>query len=259
VYELRHDWWVDGSVTGVAGLAYLLSEGPFKDRLAPATCRWCDRLADGTDALNGFDAWGRGVRWSTEGIPTARRLSDVTGIVAAPLLMLGLDAWVAHRNGALAEVPVDYLIIIESAAVAAVFTQVVKFLVARQRPYAHALSPGELDPLDTDSNVSFFSGHTQLAFTLAVATGTVAELRGYEGRWLIWAVGLPLAALTGYLRMGADKHYLSDVLTGAAVGSALGFLIPTVFHGRTTWKPAKEGVEAHLSVGPGGLSVVGRF
>ncbi len=57
----------------------------------------------------------------------------------------------------------------------------------------------------------------------------------------------------------ADKHYLSDVLIGALVGTAFGFAVPAVFHGRTTWKPAKEGVEARLSVGPGGLSVVGRF
>ncbi|MDB4987793.1 MAG: hypothetical protein JWN04_2971, partial [Myxococcaceae bacterium] len=43
---------------------------------------------------------------------------------------------------------------------------------------------------------------------------------------LIWALGVPLAALTGYLRLAADKHYFTDVLTGALVGSAVGFLVP---------------------------------
>jgi membrane-associated phospholipid phosphatase len=37
---------------------------------------------------------------------------------------------------------------------------------------------------------------------------------------------LTLAATTATLRMIADKHYFTDVLVGAAVGSAAGFLVP---------------------------------
>jgi membrane-associated phospholipid phosphatase len=39
-------------------------------------------------------------------------------------------------------------------------------------------------------------------------------------------IGFPVAALTGYLRIAGDKHYMSDVLTGAAVGSAIGYMVP---------------------------------
>ena len=38
----------------------------------------------------------------------------------------------------------------------------------------------------------------------------------------IWISALGLASATGYLRMAADKHYFSDVLTGAVVGSLVG-------------------------------------
>lgn len=262
VYRLKHHWWVDGSLTVVGGGAWAASETVFKRSLAPATCRWCDRLPDGTDALNGLDAWGRGARWGLEQQKTADTLSNVSGLALVPVAMLGADALLAGRNGALSEVPVDYLIIAESLVAASVVTQAVKFTAGRERPFVHVLPPDQKGstPHPEDNDVSFFSGHTESTFALTVAAGTVAELRGYEGRWLIWAVGLPLSALTGYLRMAADKHYLTDVLTGALVGTVVGFAIPAVFHGREGWMPTGTGgIEAHLTVGPGGLAVVGRF
>jgi membrane-associated phospholipid phosphatase len=40
--------------------------------------------------------------------------------------------------------------------------------------------------------------------------------------------------VSGYLRIAADKHYLSDVLTGALLGSAMGVAIPLLLHPRRT-------------------------
>lgn len=71
-----------------------------------------------------------------------------------------------------------------------------------------------------------------LAFGVVSATGTVAPLRGYRWAPLAWAVGLPLAASTAYLRLAADRHYLTDVLVGGAVGTTVGALVPLLFHGR---------------------------
>jgi len=45
----------------------------------------------------------------------------------------------------------------------------------------------------------------------------------------IWGTGLAIAATTGYLSIAADRHYLTDVITAAAVGSAFGFGIRTSF------------------------------
>jgi membrane-associated phospholipid phosphatase len=32
--------------------------------------------------------------------------------------------------------------------------------------------------------------------------------------------------------MAADKHYATDVIAGSIVGAALGFVLPSLFHGR---------------------------
>jgi membrane-associated phospholipid phosphatase len=39
-----------------------------------------------------------------------------------------------------------------------------------------------------------------------------------------------MATGVGYLRIAADKHYFSDVMTGAIVGSAIGIGVPLLFH-----------------------------
>ena len=92
-----------------------------------------------------------------------------------------------------------------------------------------------------DGNLSFFSGHTSFAFSLAVASGTVASMRGYRAAPAVWGVGLGAAAVTGYLRIAADRHYATDVMTGALVGSALGFAVPYLLHrrGRETREPPR--------------------
>jgi membrane-associated phospholipid phosphatase len=41
-----------------------------------------------------------------------------------------------------------------------------------------------------------------------------------------------LGAATAYTRMAADRHYFTDTLAGAAIGSVTGAAIPLVFHGR---------------------------
>ncbi len=63
---------------------------------------------------------------------------------------------------------------------------------------------------------------------------------------------MPLAVSVPYFRMAADRHYLTDVLVGAAVGTAVGIGVPLAFHGRV---PA----EVTLSVGPNSLVASGRF
>ncbi len=104
-----------------------------------------------------------------------------------------------------------------------------KLAGARQRPFVHFAPPGTLVPSEED-NVSFFSGHTSLTFSLAVSAGTIADDRHYALAPVIWATGLALAGTTGYLRIAADKHYTTDVLTGAAVGTIVGYAWPRLVH-----------------------------
>ncbi len=64
----------------------------------------------------------------------------------------------------------------------------------------------------------------------------------------LWAASLSAAALTGYARVKAGQHYPSDVLVGAAVGGAVGILVPALHSTART-----SGVQ--VTAGPGGMSV----
>ncbi|WP_141325194.1 phosphatase PAP2 family protein [Myxococcus sp. AB025B] len=237
LHELEFDWARDGVITGSAAVLWISSEALFKSDLAPATCRWCDRAPDGTDRLNKLDRWGRGLAGNTEASRhRAGHWSNIIGFGLLPAGVMGLQYAVGRGsdspNRFFAQ---DATIILESAMLATLANQTVKFLVGRERPFVHVLPEDQkrLTDQPSDNNLSFYSGHTNLAFSLVVSAGTVAALRGYENQAWIWAVGLPLATSVGLLRMGADKHYLTDVATGAVMGAAFGVAVPLLLHGRT--------------------------
>lgn len=74
---------------------------------------------------------------------------------------------------------------------------------------------------------SFYSGHTSAAFALAVFSGMWFEAKNPESSLIpaVWGVSLSAAAAVGVLRVWAGKHYPSDVLAGAAVGSLTGYAV----------------------------------
>jgi len=216
IKPLRYDLKVDLAATIGSSAVWVVMEA-LQDHIAPSTCRWC--------GVNGFDGWGHNnLKWSN------RRAADISSHVTAyglaPLVAFGLDALAAHSDDQMQNFAVDALIIAESAALSSLFNQVIKISVGRQRPDAHY---GEVGP-ENSSNTSFYSGHTNLTFALAVSSGTVATMRGYKLAPLIWGAGLGVAATTGYLRIAADRHYITDVIGGAVIGSAFGFCIPYLLH-----------------------------
>ncbi len=84
-------------------------------------------------------------------------------------------------------------------------------------------------PLDeTLGNPSFPSGHATIAFS-------AATILGY--RYPKWRIPLYIGAgLVGFSRVYLGRHYTSDVLAGAAIGTTMGVL---VWHNRVTllqWK-----------------------
>jgi membrane-associated phospholipid phosphatase len=259
-HALRFDGAREGAIAGTAAVLLLGSELLFKEDLAPATCRWCDRAADGTDSLNRLDRWGRRLTGTTAA--QRERAGNWSNIVGGllPLGTLGAHYAFSRQAGASGTIFLqDTVIIVESVLLGAVLNQATKFIAGRERPFVHAL-PEAQKPFTkhpSDNNLSFYSGHTSLVFSLVVSSGTVAHLRGYPHSPWIWAVGLPLATSVGLLRMGAGKHYLTDVAVGAALGTASGLAVPLLLHGRTA--PASEGLSLQVTAGPRGAAVAGRF
>jgi membrane-associated phospholipid phosphatase len=222
----------NAAITSAAATSWLTLE-LFRGRFLDDSCRWCDTAPDGADALNRFD---RGMRkrlvWGN--VERAHLGSNIALYGGSMMSMMGLGAISAVAEGRSANIGEDYMIMAQSTFMALAVNNVAKIAFQRQRPYAHAAAMSE-DGLSSDSesdNLSFFSGHTTLAFSMAVSAGTIASMRNYKLAPVIWGVGLTSAAATGYLRIAADKHYLSDVLVGAAVGSLFGFGVPYLLHGK---------------------------
>ncbi len=109
-------------------------------------------------------------------------------------------------------------------------TEVVKNSIKRTRP-------------DGSDSRSFFSGHTSTAF--ASSTYLFLELNDFYDKWDVTRNNKTLrttfkattfsalygwAAYVGYSRINDKKHYLSDVLTGAAVGTAVSYFIYTAYN-----------------------------
>jgi membrane-associated phospholipid phosphatase len=260
VRPLDVHWARDGVIAG-ASLALWVTTETLKGKLGPNTCRWCDRSADGQDTLNPVDRWTRAalVADTLEGRARWGKASDVSDFIVLPVGVLGAQYLLASGSGATGrEYAQDVMTIVESVGVAALTNQVVKFAVGRERPFVHEGNHAEHD---SDDNVSFYSGHTSLAFSLVTAAGTVSEMRGYRHGWILWAVGLPAAASVGLMRIGADKHYLTDVLVGAAAGSLFGVGIPLLLHRPSSPEgPEKaSGVSMRMTGSLGGFTLSGRF
>ncbi|HVQ41281.1 MAG TPA: phosphatase PAP2 family protein, partial [Vicinamibacterales bacterium] len=107
------------------------------------------------------------------------------------------------------------------------FTQAIKQTVRRDRP--------------TGECCSFPSGHSSATF----ATAAVLERHlGLRGAWPTIVV----ASYVAISRLHDNRHFLSDVVFGAALGTATGWTV-VGRHGRSsyTWMPVKT---------PGGMAIV---
>jgi undecaprenyl-diphosphatase len=144
-------------------------------------------------------------------LTTARqfaRLGDATGIL--PIVGGVALAGIVTGNRSLQRAAAHSA---EAVALAGAMVQVGKYLMGRERPYADP----DLDGLDflhySSSSPSFPSGHTAAAFALATSLGDAIDRP--------WArIGLyALATGTGWARMAAEAHWLSDVLAGAVIGT----------------------------------------
>jgi membrane-associated phospholipid phosphatase len=242
---------ISATLTIGTGLGWVATEAVWKDAFAPDDCRWCE-----TNGLD--DAVRDALRW--DDTKAARDASNAIGFLLVPAAgysLLGLASWHDDRVG---NWVTDGLIVTEAAILAMAANQMVKFAVGRERPFVHALSEAEkpLTEEPQDNNLSFYSGHAALAFSFAASAGTVAHMRRYRWAPLVWGVGGAIAVTTGYLRIAADKHWLTDVVVGAGVSTAMAIATTYYLH-----RPRRGAIESvHVTPAPGGgatLSIGGSW
>jgi membrane-associated phospholipid phosphatase len=209
-----------GLVLAACGLASVagaqpVNESPCTDRSAPSIGRVL------TDTVGSF---GRlptrtNVAWLAGGgaaalaahpadnplarrLPASGRVDDIFGsgsVIGGAAAQLGTAVGVyavgrASKSGCTSAIGADLL---RAQLVAQALTLGVQYSVRRERP-------------DHGSGFAFPSGHTSVTF----ATAAVLQQFG-------WKAGLPAYALASYVaaqRVEANRHYLSDVIFGAAVG-----------------------------------------
>lgn len=179
-------------------------------------------------------------KWS----PTADTFSDILAyaMVATPALLY-TETGAGMSGGDLTVMYTQTLLLQQ------VTTGLIKGAVGRKRPFVYNRDPRIPDEYRQSKTAvrSFPSGHTATAFAGAVFTGEVfARLNPNDpARHWVRGVTLGLAALTGWLRIEAGKHFPTDVLAGAVLGSLVGWGVPKLHE----IDPAPEGQPAKAAPG----------
>jgi membrane-associated phospholipid phosphatase len=208
-------------------LAYLNS-----DKLITPRCP-CD-----PNEVNGFDRGAIGNK-----NPTAARLSDVTvvTVAVAPLVLDAID--LGGLNNVWWE---DAVVFAQTLAVQGALMTAAKFIVQRPLPRTYAGDPSLID--SPDGYRSFYSGHTSLVFAGLSATAMTIRLRYGEKTWP-WIVTGVVGTSVAIERVADGRHFPTDVIAGAVMGSAVGIVVPWL-HSRGAGSPqASRGAGGSLLVG----------
>lgn len=179
---------------------------------------------------------------------SAAKVSDslVAATIVVPLVAhvgQGLDETYGRRA----------LLYGETLGASLLLNAIVKYSVQRPRPYTYAEDP-RIQTYATeegpDSRVSFYSGHSALSFTAAVAGSTLFALSTDDAaaKATMWGLEMTLAAMTANLRVLAGKHFYSDVIVGGAVGVIVGFAIPAL-HASDRGIYSPSGLELGMAAG----------
>lgn len=206
-----HATWADGVSLGAASILTILPEALKLPSGAP-DCAPCDPAT-----LWGIDRQALGARSHAAG--TASNLG------AVGVLGLGGLALVWRRRPS--DARGDAVAYADAVGWSAVAVQWLKVAIGRERPVMYT-SGAVAAASDRDNQRSFPSSHTTVAFAAATAYLVIAgrEHLPHRTRTALLLYGAALA--TGVLRVEAGKHFPTDVLGGAALGSGVGWLAATI-------------------------------
>jgi membrane-associated phospholipid phosphatase len=104
----------------------------------------------------------------------------------------------------------------------------IKVIAGRARPYVDSSNARKFHPmrgLREQDYQSFPSGHSTAAFAFASVVSAETGHWWPDGRWPVGIATYGLATLTGMSRIYNYKHWASDVLVGAAIGTITGLKV----------------------------------
>jgi membrane-associated phospholipid phosphatase len=188
------------------------------------------------------------------------RLHTISGIVrttAAPgALIIGTTMYAAGRLTREEHLAALGLHGTEALILGEAIGGVMKGFIGRQRPYVKPQNSHSFGFMrgfsGGDQFRSFPSGHTLAAF--AAAGAVTSETSGWwpETRWVIGPVLFTGAALTGASRMYDNRHWASDVIVGAGIGTFAGLKVVRYVNAHPDNRVDKLLLTASLVPTPGG-------
>lgn len=174
------------------------------------------------NSLNPLDRWGlvRDYDWLSDHL--SYWTQDASAVLALGVFFLLAPA----RRVAWTHV----LLLLQSTFINGALLEAIRLLVQRPRPFVY------VDPTAQGwahaHYTSFYSGHT----SFAALAGTCAVLASLDARpvtrRLVTALAVLLAASTGLLRVAASRHFITDVIFGAAAGLAVAVAVNSLHRNR---------------------------
>jgi undecaprenyl-diphosphatase len=127
-----------------------------------------------------------------------------------------------------------FLVIVLLVLISDQSANLAKFVLIRPRPSHEPALQGMVHMLYnyTGGSYSFYSAHASSSFAVAVF---VISLIGRKMKWIIPVV-LIYAFLVSYSRIYLGVHYPGDVITGALIGSIIGYTISRSYLKYCGWK-----------------------
>ena len=173
----------------------------------PSGLNWLDRQVAGRYQ----PGW---THWSDIGLYGLEALA-AGGILAHEGLKRGLN---------------DLVVVAEATLLASAAAGASTAITGRPRPYMYGTEAPLAMRQSGDGGLSYFSGHTSTAFGAATATFVTFRRLHPDSRWpwVIYGAGLAAASFVGATRVLAGSHFPTDVAAGAAVGAAVGLLVPAL-------------------------------
>ena len=133
-----------------------------------------------------------------------------------------------------------------------------KTVFGRARPYADVDNPNDWGfgrGLKEDKYRSFPSGHSTMGFAAAAAVSAETARWWPNTRWIIGPAMYGGAALIGASRMYNNKHWASDVVTGAAIGTLAGLKVVRYHHSHPNNRIDRWLLGARITPGPDGMTM----
>ncbi len=215
------DWTTDGLATGAMATVYLIGEQVVKPGITGVrACRVVTQDVCDPGQLNALDK--RVLDNHSSGWRTASNFIQY-GTYALILGATAVDA--SNDDRPFDSWGKDAIVLTETVLLSQLATNLLKYSMRRARPSQYVL---ETDITLVEEQLSFPSGHTSSVAAAATAyTFAFAERHPDSGmRYAVGGLGAALTILTGYARAQAGRHFYTDVIAGAALGVAIGYLVP---------------------------------